>query len=88
VTTYITSNGDRIHAETSEDIVGELHGMSHTPATDDEAFMKEMSSRIKFMDNQIVRCDTTENFVADLLGIGFLKIDAEGGKEEDEKGSE
>ena len=48
--------------------------MERVASSNDKEFMKQMASRIRFTMNQDVRCDSAEQFVTDLLTIGYLKI--------------
>jgi hypothetical protein len=43
------------------------------PASDNQSFMKGLAEQVKMESGDDVRTDTVDNFVTDLLSIGFLK---------------
>ena len=69
---YEMLGGGVIKGSTSKEIIGALRFSSFNPMSGEEIFMKEMSERCKFYNDAVVRVDTPENFVADLIEYGFL----------------
>jgi hypothetical protein len=43
------------------------------PAADNESFMRGLAEQVKMDSGDDVRTDSLDNFVSDLLSIGFLK---------------
>jgi hypothetical protein len=43
------------------------------PATDNASFMRGLAEQVKMDSGDDVRTDSLDNFVSDLLSIGFLK---------------
>lgn len=70
-----TRDGIELTAATDEDRVRELHKMSRSPCATVGEFRYEMAGRALLQTGQRVRCDTDENFVADLLKVGLLLDD-------------
>ena len=64
--------GGLIKGSAPREIIGALRFSSFNPMSSEEIFMKEMSERCKFYNDAVVRVDTTENFMADLIKYGFL----------------
>ena len=69
---YEMLGGGVIKGSTPKEIIGALRFSSFNPMSGEEIFMKEMSERCKFYNDAVVRVDTPENFVADLIEYGFL----------------
>ncbi len=69
---YEMLGGGVIKGSSAKEIIGALRFASFYPMATEEIFMREMSERCKFYNNAIVRVDSQENFVEDLLKGGFL----------------
>ena len=57
---------------TAEEVVRELHKGSRAQAKDDETWMAEASQRVMTQSGHVVRTDTAEHFVDDLLAADLL----------------
>lgn len=69
---YEMLGGGIIKASNPKEIIGALRFSSFHPMATEEIFIREMSERCKFYNDAIVRVDTPENFVEDLIKGGFL----------------
>jgi hypothetical protein len=57
-----------------KDIVIQMHDSSMAPATSDKAWMQQTAERAKMQTGgALVRTDTPDNFIADLIKNGMLK---------------
>lgn len=57
-----------------KDIVIQMHDSSMAPSTSDKDWMKETSERAKMQTGgAVIRTDTPDHFVADLIKFGMLK---------------
>lgn len=68
----MTNDGTVLAGKTPVEIVDELRAASPTIYRKNKPFMREVSRRIVIDVGKRVRWDTEDNFVADLLQIGFL----------------
>jgi hypothetical protein len=86
MTKYVTINGDEYVVDSIGELVSAMHDNSYAHAPSDSQFMREMAERVKFSTSSEVRSDTCENFVSDLMSIGYLKEDKDYEGEEIEIG--
>ena len=63
-----------IHSvDSPQELVRELHKVSHAPAADDLTWMLETADRTELQSGHKVRTNTPENFIADLLKFGLIE---------------
>jgi len=67
-----TNDGKKLTATDPAEIVSELHYWSFAQSRDDQTWMAEAAYRACLMTGRRVRCDSPEEFVEDLLKMGFL----------------
>jgi hypothetical protein len=67
-----TNDGQPVTASDPKDVIRELHKMSRTPCSNDQAFMADTAGRVSTQFNKRVRTDCAKHFVADLIEIGLL----------------
>lgn len=71
--TIITNDGQQFTAEDAAALVKQLHAASFSPAPSDNEFMFQTAQRAAVQSGYAVRYSTPEDFVEDLLKIGFIK---------------
>jgi hypothetical protein len=69
---YLTEDGKRLLASDEADLVAQLRVRSFTPSDDFHGFMRDVAIRAKLQTGHDVRCDSPENFVADLIAAGLI----------------
>jgi hypothetical protein len=77
MTTYLTIDEDTFVADRADELVSLMRDASLIAAASDVEFMKQRASREAFNSGAVIRTDTAENFVADLITSGYLKITAD-----------
>jgi hypothetical protein len=78
-------DGEVIVVKTTAELVSVIR--EYTPfidAASDDEFMKKFAAQICLQSGDEVRSDTADNFVEDLIGIGFLKEIAENDKKQED----
>jgi hypothetical protein len=80
MTKYKTNDGHQFEAETEEELVGLMHEMSLVQIETDEDWMRDVAEAATEQSGKEVRYDTPENFVFDLISIGFITVEGERGK--------
>jgi hypothetical protein len=66
--------GHVYHSTNPKDLVIEMRGECFIPSENVHDFMKEFSARCYMWDSSIIRYDSEENFVEDLLTTDFIEI--------------
>jgi hypothetical protein len=67
-------DADVLDVKSNEELVELMREViAFIPAADDQTFMEELAEQVKMESGDDVRTDTKDNFVGDLLAIGFLK---------------
>lgn len=69
----VTIDGTEYRAQDAADLVHQLHESSYSPCDSDEEFMDEMATRVKMTMGREVSSACAEDFVSDLISVGFLK---------------
>jgi hypothetical protein len=67
-------DNETIVADSATELVSVIR--EHTPyaiGADDAEFMSEFAAQLHLQSGDAVRSDTAENFVEDLIAVGFLK---------------
>ncbi len=73
---YVLNDTQRFMAATDAELVHRIHLASRSPCDDDATYMREFSERSRLYDrDQIIRHDTPENFIADLMSLGLLRVE-------------
>lgn len=67
-----TRDGVELIGTDPTEIVKELHRMSRSPCATDSEFRAQMAARAQLQTGQLVRCESDEKFVADLVAVGLL----------------
>lgn len=62
-----------IEAATPEEMMRQMHALSHLPTDDYAEWMKETAHRTWQQTGQLVRWDTADNFIADMITAGLLR---------------
>jgi hypothetical protein len=70
--TYTTNDGEVLQAVDALQVVERLRSTAIFPTPSTEEYMVEVSARAFLQNGSIVRTDTAEHFVADLLGGRLL----------------
>ena len=70
---YMTNDGERYAASSPEELVSQLHDASYAPAKSDAEFMRQMAERAKAVTGSDVRHSSAEEFVGDLIAVGWMK---------------
>jgi hypothetical protein len=70
---FVTADSIEYRVDNLAHLVSSMHDDSYAHAATDTIFMKEMAERVKFTTDQEIRSDSVENFVEDLISIGYLK---------------
>ena len=69
------SNPIRFQANSSVVVVDQLRILSQTPSTTSSVeFMTQFAISFRSKTNSELRTDTTDHFIADLIGQGWIKI--------------
>ena len=68
-----TSDGIELSGNTPAELVRELRLAAPCPQPSDLAFMRLAAARAQLDVGKRIRCDTAENFIADLLLVGLLE---------------
>jgi glyoxylate carboligase len=71
----IASSRIKVHADTPEQLVRYMHGVSRTQAADDVAYMMDVADRTILQSGGKIRSDTAAHFVDDLVEAGMIGID-------------
>ena len=71
---YFTNDGATFRAESAEELVDKLRADSFTPGASRADFMRESASRAGVLCGALVRDESPESFVSDLLAAGLLSI--------------
>ena len=74
MTKYRTLDGATFEADSDVDLIEQLRADSWTETEDIEDFMIRMSNRCDIQNGSVVRIESTELFVQDLIAGGFLKV--------------
>ena len=82
---FISADGIEYTVENLGELVISLHDDSYAKAPTDAQFMREMAERAEAATDATVRSNTIDNFIADLLTIGYLKEVRDEEDEKDEK---
>lgn len=70
-----TNDGHELTGTEPRELVTELRRISVTQTHTNAEFMAQSAARALAQTGQRVRCDTADNFVADLLEVGLLTED-------------
>ena len=74
-TTYNLKGGDMIVATSPSDFLRKLHqGSRFDSGGTDEEFMQRFAHRLRMYDGSVVRTDTPDVFLADLLACEFVTV--------------
>jgi hypothetical protein len=57
---------------TAKQIVAHLHSTSRAPARDDRTWMQQAADRVHLMNGAVIRADTEEHFIDDLVESNLL----------------
>lgn len=72
---YRTFEGEIVEGNSPFEIVANLKGSGRFVAEQSiEEYMERFAKRLLDYDGKVVRCDTTENFVSDLIDVGFIEL--------------
>lgn len=74
MTKYLTNDGHQYEAETAAELVAMMHEMCFHQEADDAAWMKDQAEHLTKQFGQQIRCGSAEEFVADLIKTGFIKV--------------
>jgi hypothetical protein len=66
-----TYNINGLHGSAAQ-VVAELHKTSRAPAPDDRTWMQQTADRAHLMNGSIIRADTAEHFLDDLVEANLL----------------
>lgn len=61
-----------IEANSPQEIVAAIRRDSMNPAENDFAYMEDFAQRYEIQTGTVIRSDTYENFVEDLIAAGYL----------------
>jgi hypothetical protein len=78
MTTYMAQGRSVIQAESATEFVQKLHKESHVPSATDQLFMDQVARQCLLQDGSIIRSDTAESFLADLIASKFVDVLPEG----------
>lgn len=70
-----TKDGTELRGTTPAELVAELNATSRSPCATDAEFRYQMAGRASLYAGKRIRCDTDENFIADLIEVGQLSED-------------
>lgn len=68
-----TVGSDKITAQSAQDLVRQMHTLSHTQAESDALWMRDVAQRMLVQSGTAVRTGTAEDFVADLVKAGVVQ---------------
>ena len=74
MTKYCDMNDQVFKADRPDELVRYLHEASYAQASSDAIFMQQMAGRVKSWADQDIRFSSCEEFVEDLIRVGYLKI--------------
>ena len=80
MTRYSTNDGHTFEAKTEEELVGLMHEMSLVQIETDEDWMRDVAEHATEQSGKEVRFDTPENFIFDLISIGFITVEGKRGR--------
>lgn len=74
----VTDDGQKHEGRDAAELVRVLHKASYSPASNDAEFMRQLSEQTMFATGKVIRFDTPDRFVEDLLKAGLIKAIPEG----------
>lgn len=69
-----TDNGEIIDVEDFPALVNYMNRSSHTPAINDDFYMREYARRAVISSNEDIRATSVQEFVEDLIQLGHIQI--------------
>jgi len=78
MTTYIVQGRSKIKADSATQFVQLMHKEAHMPQPTDAIFMVEVARWSLLQDGSVIRSDTAENFLADLIANKFVHVVSDG----------
>jgi hypothetical protein len=67
-------DGRTYAAATAAELVQMLHADCHHQEADDEAWIKDQAEHAADQFGKPIRSDNAENFIEDLIAIGYIKV--------------
>lgn len=71
-------DGREVECRTALDLVRYMHGTSHSPASTNEEWMREVAERTVTQMGVEIRHDSVKSFVEDLVRYGLIEMAQEG----------